>query len=61
MTSSDVQQTLVAVGVGGGLDTTQCCPDRGDRSGGGESVAVGVDADNAVDGIRQHAHVGVPL
>ena len=46
MTSSDVQQTLVAVGVGEGLGTTQRCPDRSDR-GGGQSVAVGVDADDA--------------
>jgi hypothetical protein len=58
MMLSEVQQTPVAVGVGGGLGVPERRPDGGDR-GGGESVAVSVDADDAVDGLRQHAHVGV--
>jgi len=59
ITQGKAQQMLITIGVGRGLRAGHHRPGRGDR-GGGESVAVGIDADDAVDGLGQYVHV-VPL
>jgi hypothetical protein len=46
------KQSPIAAGVGEGFGATQGRPDGGDRCG-GESVAVGVDANDAVNGCGQ--------
>jgi hypothetical protein len=56
----ELKQSPIAAGVGGGLGATQGRPDGGDRCG-GESVAVGVDADDAIDGFGQRGQLRNPL
>jgi hypothetical protein len=56
----ELKQSPIAAGVGEGFGATQGRPDRGDRCG-GESVAVGVDANDAIDGFGQRGQLGVPL
>jgi hypothetical protein len=53
------QQLLVAGGVGGSGGVIQQATDSGD-GGGGQGVAVGVDPDDAIDGLCQHGHGGCP-
>jgi hypothetical protein len=47
--SSELEQSTIPVDVGRSLDATWCCPDGSDRSG-GERIALGIDADDVVDG-----------
>jgi hypothetical protein len=55
----ELKQSPIAAGVGAGFGATQGRPDGGDRCG-GQSVAVGVDANDAIDGFGQRGQVGVP-
>jgi len=53
-----LQQLVVAGGVGAGRGLAQDATGRGER-GGGQGVAMGVDADDAIDGVCQHGHAVV--
>jgi len=56
----EAEQLLVAGGVGAGGCLGQHATETGD-GGGGQGVAVGVDADDAVDRLCQHGHAVVLL
>ena len=54
--SGEVEQRLVADGIGTDRGLRQEAADRGE-GGGGQGVAVGVDADDAIDELGQGGHV----
>jgi hypothetical protein len=58
--TSKAQEVLVAGRVGAGGDLSEHAADLGDR-GSGQGVAVGVDADDAVNELCQHGHAVVLL
>jgi hypothetical protein len=55
----EVEQLPVAGRIGAGGELSQHAAEVAD-GGGGEGVAVGVDADDAVDELCQHGHCGSP-
>jgi hypothetical protein len=59
VTIREVEQLLVARGVGTGGGVGEDPAEMGD-GGRGQGVAVGVDADDAVDELCQHGHAEVP-
>lgn len=58
--AGEVQQAPVATSIGGRINAGQNGADRADGCG-GEGIAVGVDADDAVDLFCEHSHAVVLL
>ena len=60
MQPREAQQALVAERVGRTVATASTAPVAASSDGGGVRVAVGVDADDVVDALCEHAHARPP-